>query len=72
MFDKFILIDIYISGDIITEVDGQPVKGVRDVLDALGLEVGRVMEIKVNRPSGASGYQTGDTITFRVTTAVEK
>lgn len=39
------------SGDIIQEVDGKVVKSPRDVLDSIGLEIGRSMEVKVLRPS---------------------
>ena len=39
----------YTSGDIIKEVDGKVVAGVRDVLDVMGLEVGRSIEFKILR-----------------------
>jgi len=37
------------SGDIIVEVDGKTVNGVRDVLSVIGLEVGRMIEFKILR-----------------------
>ena len=38
------------SGDIILNIEGKEVKGVRDVLDAIGLEIGRSIQLKVLRP----------------------
>lgn len=37
------------SGDVIVGVNGRDVRSVRDVLDAIGLEVGRVVDFKVQR-----------------------
>ncbi|KAJ1398052.1 trypsin-like cysteine/serine peptidase domain-containing protein, partial [Ochromonadaceae sp. CCMP2298] len=39
------------SGDIIKEVDGKVVAGVRDVLGAVGFVVGRTIEFKIHRDS---------------------
>lgn len=40
---------IFGSGDFITEVNGKKVHGVKDILEAIGLEVGKSLEIKVQR-----------------------
>jgi S1-C subfamily serine protease len=37
------------SGDIIVEVNGKKVTGVRDVLDVIGLDVGKIIEFKLVR-----------------------
>lgn len=52
------------SGDLIVKVDGKKVKGVRDVLDAIGLDVGRTIEFGVRR-------QNGEEATCKVTLASE-
>jgi S1-C subfamily serine protease len=53
------------SGDFITAVDGKPVTGMRDVLDAVGLEVGKTIEMKLQR--GGAGAE----VTVYLTTAPE-
>ncbi len=40
---------MHVSGDVIVEVNGKVVSGVRDVLDAIGLEVGKTIEFKIQR-----------------------
>eukprot|EP01040_Poterioochromonas_malhamensis_P013116 gene13116-14397_t len=52
------------SGDVIIEVNGRPVSGVRDVLDAIGLEVGKTIEFKLQR-------QRGNEVVARLVTAPE-
>ena len=52
------------SGDVIVKVDGKKVKGVRDILDAIGMDVGRTVEFAVQR-------QTGEQTVCRVTPAPE-
>ena len=37
------------SGDLISKIDGKSVRGVRDVLDAIGLEVGRTLDVELIR-----------------------
>lgn len=52
-------------GDLIIATDGKPVRHVRDVLECIGLEVGKVIEMKVLRrsssrsSSGSSGSGGG-------------
>ncbi len=53
-----------VSGDVIIEVNGRPVSGVRDVLDAIGLEVGKTIEFKLQR-------QRGNEVVARLVTAPE-
>lgn len=51
------------SGDLIVAVDDKEVNGVRDVLEAIGLEAGRTLELRLLR---------GDTtLTVHLTTAPE-
>lgn len=56
------LMELY-SGDIIAEVNGKPVLGVKDVLTAIGLEVGKSVELKIQRNQ--------DMLTMTLTTAPE-
>jgi S1-C subfamily serine protease len=53
------------SGDFITAVDGKAVTGMHDVLDAVGLEVGKTIEMKLQRGG------TGAEVTVYLTTAPE-
>lgn len=49
---------------MIVEVNGKPVSGVRDVLDAIGLEVGKSIEFKLQR-------QRNQAVTVHLITAPE-
>lgn len=40
------------SGDIIYEVNGKEVNGTRSIFDAVGIEAGKTIELKLHRPSG--------------------
>eukprot|EP01041_Mallomonas_annulata_P003837 gene3835-7640_t len=40
------------SGDIVLEIDGKKISTVREVLDCIGLEVGRTLTLTVRRSSG--------------------
>jgi S1-C subfamily serine protease len=40
---------LYYSGDVVIEVNNKQVNTVRDVLDEIGLEVGKRIEITVKR-----------------------
>lgn len=40
---------MFYSGDVISEVNGKAVTSVRDVLDAIGLDVGKRIEFKLTR-----------------------
>ena len=42
---------IHSSGDIIYEVNGKEVTGVKDVLDAIGLEAEKTLHFKIHRPN---------------------
>ena len=53
------------SGDVIVEVNSRPVRGVRDVLDSLGLEVGREMTLKVMRRDSKSAVSEYVTVRLR-------
>mmetsp|Transcript_11629 Transcript_11629/g.16004 ORF Transcript_11629/g.16004 Transcript_11629/m.16004 type:complete len:213 (+) Transcript_11629:2-640(+) len=53
------------SGDIIMEVNGKEVKSMRDVLEVIGLEVGKTIQFKVKR------HSVGE-ITLTLTTAPER
>ena len=37
------------SGDFIIAVDDKPITGVRDVLDAVGMDVGKTVKIQLRR-----------------------
>ena len=51
MIRDWFLFVLYRSGDVIVEVDGKHVKGVRDVLDAIGFDIGRTISFVVLRPN---------------------
>jgi len=50
-------------GDIIVAIDGKEVTGVRDVLEAIGLEAGKTIEVRLLRGS--------NTFNVNLTTAEE-
>ena len=64
LFNDSSLINFF-RGDIIDEVDGKKVTGVRDILDAIGFDVGKEIILKIKR----NQYED---LTFRVLTAPEK
>lgn len=72
---NFICSPIYLhtvdSGDVIVEVNGRPVRGVRDVLDSLGLEVGREMTLKAMRRDSSSAGGGSEYVTVRLRSAPE-
>lgn len=50
--------------DVIVEVDGKPMRGPQTLLNALGVEIGRSIELKVRREGG------GERVVFLTTAAV--
>jgi len=42
---------LFDSGDVIVEVDGKAVTGVKTILDAIGLEVGKDVPFRITRDS---------------------
>ena len=44
------------SDDTILEVNGKPVSAIRDVLDAIGLDVGKTLSIKIRKLDGRESY----------------
>jgi S1-C subfamily serine protease len=63
-FPSIILFFSVRSGDLITKIDGKRVKGVRDVLDAIGFDVGRTVQFVIKR-------QGGDEATLQIKLAPE-
>ena len=55
----------YISGDTIEEVGGKVVKSARDIYDAIGLNINKTIEFKVQRANG-------ERATLYVTSAAER
>jgi len=53
------------AGDIIVEVDGKPLKGVHTLLHAIGLDIGRRLEMRVNR----AGAELSIVVTSRAASA---
>lgn len=43
----------FCSGDVVLEIDGKPINSVKEIFDSMGLDVGRTLEMKVRRNSGA-------------------
>jgi S1-C subfamily serine protease len=37
------------SGDVFVEVNHKPVRNIRDILDSIGLDVGKTIEFKIQR-----------------------
>ncbi len=63
MLSNFYFSDCFNSGDVISEVNGKQVTTVRDVLDAIGLEVGKKIDFKLTR--------NGSEVTASLVTAPE-
>ena len=54
-----------LSGDLILEVNNKPVTDVHDVLNEVGLEVGKTLSFKIQR------HQQGDIYNMALVTAPE-
>ena len=67
IFNRVFCNTIYLfRADVIEEVDGKKVTGVRDILDAVGFEVGKELILKIKR------NQNSDSMIIRIVTAAEK
>jgi C-terminal processing protease CtpA/Prc len=51
----------------VLEIDGEKVNGVKDILEGIGIEVGRTIELKIQRKTSTGT----DILTVRLTTAPE-